>query len=95
MYHLVWIAKGDEEQTTFHTHYSSFEWLVILEGLTNASTSFQRFINNVFSDMIDVSVVIYLDDILIYSDNPTVMMLTVHCVRNNTHTMTEVRSQRV
>jgi len=45
-----------------------FEWLVILEGLTNAPTSFQRFMNDVFSDMIDVSIVIYLD-ILIYSNN--------------------------
>ena len=37
-YHLVWIADGDEEKTTFHTCYGSFEWLVIPEGLTNANT---------------------------------------------------------
>ena len=70
MYHLVWIADRDEEKTTFHTHYCSFEWLVIPEGLTNAPASFQQFMNDVFSDMIDVSVIVYLDDILIYSDNP-------------------------
>ena len=70
MYHLVQIADGDEEKTTFCTRYGSFEWLVILEGLTNAPASFQQFMNDVFSDMIDVSVVVYLDDILIYSDNP-------------------------
>ena len=35
-YHLVRIAKGDEAKTTFRTCYSSFEWLVIPEGLTNA-----------------------------------------------------------
>src|SRR6266511_798177 len=69
-YHLVRIADGDEEKTTFRTRYGSFEWLVIPEGLTNAPASFQRFMNDVFSDMIDVSVVVYLDDILIYSDNP-------------------------
>jgi len=68
-YHLVWIAKGDEEKTTFCMRYGSFKWLVILEGLTNAPASFQQFMNDVFSDMIDVSIVIYLDDILIYSDN--------------------------
>jgi hypothetical protein len=39
-------------------------------GLTNAPASFQRFMNNVFKDMLDVCVVIYLDDILIYSDDP-------------------------
>jgi len=39
------------------------------EGLTNAPLLFQRFMNNIFSDMIDIQVIIYLDDILIYSDN--------------------------
>ncbi len=70
MYHLVQIAKGDEEKTTFCTRYGLFEWLVILEGLTNAPASFQQFMNDVFSYMIDVFVVVYLDNILIYSDNP-------------------------
>jgi len=42
---------------------------VIPEGLTNAPSTFQRFINEVFSDLIDVSVIVYLDDILIYSNN--------------------------
>src|SRR6266481_9790622 len=40
------------------------------EELTNAPAGFQRFMNDIFADMIDVSVVVYLDDILIYSDNP-------------------------
>ena len=40
------------------------------EGLTNAPAGFQRFMNNIFTDMIDVSVVIYLDDILVYSKDP-------------------------
>ena len=39
-------------------------------ALTNASASFQRFMNNVFKDILDVCVVIYLDDILTYSNNP-------------------------
>jgi len=42
---------------------------VIPEGLTNAPSAFQHFMNKVFSDLIDVSVIIYLDDILIYSNN--------------------------
>ena len=40
------------------------------EGLTNALVGFQRFMNDIFADMIDVSIVVYLDDILVYSDNP-------------------------
>ena len=38
-------------------------------GLTNAPAAFQRFVNSVFADMLDVCVVVYLNDILIYSDN--------------------------
>ena len=68
-YHLVHIANGDKWKTTFWTRYRSFEWLVMPKGLTNALASFQRFMNNIFADMIDVSIVIYLDDILVYSDD--------------------------
>ena len=39
-------------------------------GLTNAPTAFQHFMNDIFSDLLDVSVIIYLDNILIYSNNP-------------------------
>jgi len=68
-YHLVRIAEGDEWKMAFQTHYGSFEWLVMPFGLTNALASFQRFMNNIFSDMLDVFALIYLDDILIFSDN--------------------------
>ena len=40
-------------------------------GLTNALAAFQRFMNDIFSDLLDVCIVVYLDDILIYSDNIT------------------------
>ena len=69
-YHLVRVAEGDEWKTAFRTRYGSFEWLVMPFGLTNAPAAFQRFMNDIFSDLLDVSVTIYLDDILIYSDNP-------------------------
>jgi len=68
-YHLVYITKGDEWKTAFRTRYGSFEWLVMLFGLSNAPSVFQHFMNDIFSDLLDVSVVIYLDNILIYSDN--------------------------
>ena len=66
-YNNIQIKEGDEWKTAFRTRYGSFEWLVMPFGLTNAPAAFQRFMNDIFSDMIDVSVVIYLDDILIYS----------------------------
>ena len=69
-YHLVWITPGDEWKTAFCTRYGSFEWLVMPFGLTNAPAAFQHFVNDIFADMLDVNVIVYLDDILIYSDNP-------------------------
>jgi hypothetical protein len=64
----VRIAEGDEWKTAFRTRYGSFEWLVMPFGLTNAPAAFQRFMNDIFADMLDVCVVVYLDNILIYSD---------------------------
>ncbi|KIO15013.1 hypothetical protein M404DRAFT_78252, partial [Pisolithus tinctorius Marx 270] len=66
-YHLVRIAPRDEWKTAFRTRYGSYEWLVMPFGLTNAPAAFQRFVNSIFADMLDVCIVVYLDDILIYS----------------------------
>ena len=54
-YHLVRIAPGDEWKMAFHTHYGSFKWLVMLFRLTNAPSGFQRFLNTIFADLLDVS----------------------------------------
>jgi len=70
-YYLVCIAEGDKWKTAFCTRYGAFEWSVMLFGLTNALAAFQRFMNDVFSNLLDVCIVIYLDNILIYSDNIT------------------------
>jgi len=66
-YHLVQIAPGNKWKTAFRTCYGSYEWLVMPFGLTNAPAAFQCFVNTIFADMLDVCVVVYLDDILIYS----------------------------
>jgi hypothetical protein len=68
-YHLVRITEGEEWKTAFRTRYGSFEWLVMPFGLSNAPAAFQCFMNNIFGDLLDVCVIVYLDDILIYSDD--------------------------
>ncbi|KAF8761975.1 hypothetical protein RHS01_00171 [Rhizoctonia solani] len=69
-YNNVWIKEGDKWKTAFRTKYGLFEYLVMPFGLTNAPAAFQHFMNNLFRDLIDVTVVIYLDDILIFSERP-------------------------
>lgn len=66
-YNLLRIAEGDKWKTAFRTRYGLFEYLVMPFGLTNAPASFQHLMNNTFHDMLDNFVIIYLDDILIYS----------------------------
>ncbi|KAF8755411.1 hypothetical protein RHS01_05099 [Rhizoctonia solani] len=69
-YNNVRIKEGDEWKTAFRTKYGLFEYLVMPFGLTNAPAAFQHFMNDLFRDLIDVTVVIYLDDILIFSEDP-------------------------
>lgn len=68
-YNLVRVKEGDEWKTAFRTRYGHFECLVMPFGLTNAPAVFQHFMNDVFRDLLDRIVLIYLDDLLIFSDN--------------------------
>src|SRR5258706_85930 len=68
-YHLVHIAKGDKPKTAFCTHYSSYKWQVMPFRLSNVPAAFQRFINEVLRDLMDICTVGYLDNVLIYSDS--------------------------
>jgi len=52
---------------TFRTRYGHFEYNIISFGLTNGPTFFQHLMNNIFQEFLDDFVVVYLDDILIYS----------------------------
>ena len=67
-YHRIQIRKGDEWKTAFRTRYGHFEYLVIPFGLTNAPATFQAYINKSLTGLMDKFCVVYLDDILIYSD---------------------------
>ncbi|XP_041430600.1 uncharacterized protein LOC121397614 [Xenopus laevis] len=68
-YNLVRIREGDEWKTAFRTRYGHFEYLVMPFGLCNAPATFQHFVNDVFRDFLDVFVIIYLDDILVFSNS--------------------------
>ena len=68
-YHLVCITNSNEQKTTFRTCYESFQQSVIPFGLTDTPMAFQQLMNNIFSNLLNIYVVIYLDDILIYSND--------------------------
>ncbi|KAL4011218.1 hypothetical protein IC575_028270 [Cucumis melo] len=66
-YCQVRITKGDEPKTTCVTRYGAFEFLVMPFGLTNAPAAFCTLMNQVFHEYLDKFVVVYLDDIVVYS----------------------------
>ncbi|KAL9255314.1 RNA-directed DNA polymerase-like protein [Drosera capensis] len=66
-YYQVRIAEGDEAKTTCVTRYGSFEFLVMPFGPTNAPATFCTLMNNIFHPYLDKFVVVYLDDIVVYS----------------------------
>ena len=68
-YHQVRLSEESIPRTAFRTKYGSFEFLVLPFGLTNAPSFFMTLMNEVFADFIDKFMVIYLDDILIYSES--------------------------
>jgi transposase InsO family protein len=68
-YNLIRMKKGEEWKTAFRTRYGHYEYLVMPFGLTNAPATCQELINNVLRTHLDIFVIAYLDDILIYSNN--------------------------
>ncbi|MBW0523419.1 hypothetical protein O181_063134 [Austropuccinia psidii MF-1] len=65
-YNILKIKEGDEHLTAFRTSYDNYKYLVMPFGLTNAPSSLQELVNNLFADFLDIFVVVYLDDIMVF-----------------------------
>jgi hypothetical protein len=66
-YFQLKIRESDIPKTAFVTHYEQFEFTVMSFGLTNAPAYFMNLMNKVFMDELDKFVVVFIDDILVYS----------------------------
>ena len=64
------ICEGDEWKIAFRTRYGHFKYQVMPFGLSNAPAIFQEYVNKILAEKLDVFVIVYLDDILIYTEDP-------------------------
>ena len=66
-FYAIRIAKGEEWKTAFRTRYGLYEFCVMPMGLTNAPATCQELVNNILRELLDLTVIAYIDDILIFT----------------------------
>ena len=66
-YHQIPMRVDDKVKTSFTCRYGTYQFTVMPFGLTSAPSTFQRVMNNIFFDLLDKGVLVYLDDVLVYS----------------------------
>nr|KYP35290.1 Retrovirus-related Pol polyprotein from transposon 17.6 [Cajanus cajan] len=66
-YHQIRVRESDIPKTAFRTRYGHYEYVVMPFGVTNAPTVFMDYMNRIFRPFLDKFVVVFIDDILIYS----------------------------
>ncbi len=86
-YHQLRIKEADIHKTAFRTRYGHYEFTVVPFGLTNAPSIFMCLMNGVFRSYLDRFVLMFLNDILIYSksqkEHEEHLSLVLQCLRDN------------
>lgn len=69
-YYQMKIKEDNEWEMAFYTQYSHFEYQIMSFGLSNTSASFQCYINKILVKKLNIFIIVYLDDIFIYTEDP-------------------------
>ena len=70
-YYQMRICEGDEWKTAFRIRYGHFKYQVMFFGPSNSLATFQGYVNKILAEKLDIFVIVYLDDILIYTKDPS------------------------